>query len=126
MDFRSPDEMRRVLLAHWGYPSFTPSIVGRQPSANLLLHNLLVVGLAMVGVTVVVVILQEEVLVCAIGSEGDGRDAQAGEEALETVPSAEGASIAPGLTVERVSIKRNCPHSGDKSTYWRAQGSRLA
>lgn len=71
----------------------------------------------MVGVTVVVVILQEEVLVCAVGSEGNGRDAQTGEETLETVPPAEGAGIAPGLTVGRFSTERNWSHSGDKSTY---------
>lgn len=53
----------------------------------------------MVTVVVVVVILQEEVLVCAVGSEGDGSDAQTGEEALEAVPPGERASIAPGLTI---------------------------
>jgi hypothetical protein len=73
--------------------------VGRQPPKRTpLLHNFLVVGLA-VAVTVVVVILQEEMLVCAVGSEGDGSDAQSGEETLEAVPPAEGASISPGLTV---------------------------
>lgn len=53
----------------------------------------------MVGVTVVVVILQEEMFVCAVGSEGDGCDAQTGEETLEAVPPGERASIAPGLAV---------------------------
>lgn len=55
----------------------------------------------------VVVILQEEVLVCAVGSESDGRDAQAGEEALEAVPPSEGASVAPGLTKKEVRTKFN-------------------
>lgn len=55
--------------------------------------------LTVVSVTVVVIVLQEEVLVCAIGSESDGRDTEAGEETLEPVESAKGAGIAPGLTV---------------------------
>jgi hypothetical protein len=63
-------------------------------------NNILVVGLAMVGITVVVVILHEEVLVCAVGSESDSRDTEAGEETLEAVEAAEGASVAPGLTVK--------------------------
>jgi len=46
-----------------------------------------------------VVILQEEVLVCAVGSEGDGGNAQSGKETLEAVPPAEGTGIAPCLTV---------------------------
>lgn len=74
------------------------------------------VGLA-VAVTVVVVILQEEVLVCAVGSEGDGSDTQAGEETLEAVPPAEGTSIAPGLTVRRISTECNWSQIGHKSTY---------
>lgn len=57
------------------------------------------VGLAVVGVTVVV-ILQEEVLVCAVGSEGDSGDTETGEKTLESVPAAEGTGIAPGLTVQ--------------------------
>lgn len=55
------------------------------------------VGFAVVSVTVVVVILQEEVLVCAVGSESDGSDAETGKQALKAVPPAEGASIAPCL-----------------------------
>jgi hypothetical protein len=62
--------------------------------------NSLVVGLAMVGITVVVVILHEEVLVCAVGSESDSRDTEAGEETLEAVEAAEGASVAPGFTAK--------------------------
>lgn len=78
------------------------------------------------GVAVVVVILHEEVLVCAVGSEGDSRDAQTGEETLKAVPAGKGAGIAPGLAVGRISTERNWPRGSDKSTYWRAQGSRLA
>jgi hypothetical protein len=62
--------------------------------------NSLVVGLAMVGITVVV-ILHEEVLVCAVGSESDSCDTEAGEETLEAVEAAEGASVAPGFTAKR-------------------------
>lgn len=51
-----------------------------------------------VTVAVVVVILEEEVLVCAVGSESDSSDAQAGEKTLKTVPPREGASVPPGLT----------------------------
>lgn len=69
------------------------------------------------GVTVVVVIFHEEVLVCAVGSEGDGRDAQTGEETLETVPAGEGTGVAPSLTVRRISTERNWSNGGDKSTY---------
>jgi hypothetical protein len=52
-----------------------------------------------VSITVVVV-LQEEVLVRAVASESDSRDTEAGEEALEAVEAAEGAGVAPGLTVK--------------------------
>lgn len=52
-----------------------------------------------VAIAVVVVILQEEVLVCAVGSEGDGGDAQTGEKTLEAVPPAERTSVSPGLAV---------------------------
>jgi hypothetical protein len=60
-----------------------------------------------VGLAVVVLLLQEEVLVCAVGSESDGRNAQAGEEALEAVPPGEGASITPGLAKKEVNMKFN-------------------
>lgn len=52
-----------------------------------------------VAFAVVVVILQEEVLVCAVGSEGDGSDTEAGEKTLEAVPPAERTSVSPGLAV---------------------------
>ena len=58
------------------------------------------VGLAVVAVTVVVVILQEEMLVCAVGSECDGSNAETREESLEAVPPTEGTSITPGLTIQ--------------------------
>lgn len=56
------------------------------------------VTLAVVGVTVVVVVLQEEVLVGAVSSESDSGDAETGEETLEAVPAAEGTSVTPGFT----------------------------
>lgn len=46
----------------------------------------------------VVLILEEEVLVAAIASEGDGGDAQTGEGVLESIPSCEGSLVSPGLT----------------------------
>jgi hypothetical protein len=61
----------------------------------LVVHNL-VVALAMVPVTVVV-ILQEEVLVCAVGSEGNGSNSETGEKTLEAVPAGEGTGVAPSL-----------------------------
>jgi hypothetical protein len=61
--------------------------------------NLLVVAVTVVSIAVVVIILHEEVLVCAVGSESDSRDTEAGEETLEAGGSAEGAGVAPGLTV---------------------------
>ena len=60
--------------------------------------NCLVVGLA-----VVMIILEEEVLVCAVAGERNGRDSETGEGALETVEAAEGAGIPPGLTGRKVS-----------------------
>ena len=58
------------------------------------------VTVTVMSVAVVVIILQEEVLVCAVGSESDRRDTEAGEETSEALDSAEGASVAPGLTVK--------------------------
>lgn len=55
----------------------------------------------------VVLVLQEQVLVCAVGSESDGCNAQAREEALEAVPPGEGASVAPGLTKTDVRMSLN-------------------
>lgn len=51
----------------------------------------------------VMIILEEKVLVCAVAGEGNGRDPETGEGALETVEAAEGAGIPPGLTERRVS-----------------------
>jgi hypothetical protein len=62
--------------------------------------NLLVVTVTVVSIAVVVIILHEEVLVCAVGSESDSRDTEAGEETLEAGGSAEGAGVAPRLTVK--------------------------
>lgn len=59
-----------------------------------------------VGVAVVVVVGQEEVLVGAVAGKGDGRDAEAGEGSLEPVESREGALVSPGLSV--VSIVSGC------------------
>lgn len=55
------------------------------------------VTVTVVSIAVVVIILQEEVLVCAVGSESDRGDTEAGEETSEALGSAEGAAVAPGL-----------------------------
>lgn len=48
------------------------------------------VTFTVVSISVVVIIFQEEVLVCAVGSESNSCDAEAGEETLEAIESAEG------------------------------------
>lgn len=86
--------IRRLGLVGWGIRSpLDFSSVGGFLIYSSSYRPRLVVALA-----VVVLILQEEVLVCAVGSESDRCDAQAGEEALEPVPPGEGASVAPSLT----------------------------
>ncbi len=47
----------------------------------------------------VVVVLEEEVLVCAVGAECHGRDSQPGEDVPEAVPPAELTGVAPRLAV---------------------------
>lgn len=61
----------------------------------------LVVALAMV-----VVILKEEVLVCAVSSKGNAGDTEAREESSETVHSAEGTGVPPCLTAERERVSK--------------------
>lgn len=51
-----------------------------------------------VAIAVVVVILEEEVLVCAVAGEGDAGDAEAGKDAAEALHAAEGAGVSPRLT----------------------------
>ncbi len=60
----------------------------------------------MVALAVVVVVFQEEVLVGAVAGERNGRDTEAREDVLESVHSAEGASVSPGLTAGPVSSSR--------------------
>lgn len=70
-------------------PSFFP-----HPSAlGLSLAVVLAVGV------VVMSVVEEEVLVGAVGGEGDSRDAEAGEGGLEAVPAGEAAGVSPGLSV---------------------------
>lgn len=47
---------------------------------------------------VVMVVLQEEVLVCAVCRECNGRDAQAGEAASESLKPRERAVVSPCLS----------------------------
>ena len=56
-----------------------------------------------VGVTVVVDILQKEVLVGAVAGESNGGNAEAREDALEAVEAAERTGVSPSLTGETVS-----------------------
>lgn len=48
----------------------------------------------------VVVVLHEYGLVCAVSGEGNAGNTEAGEETLETVEAAEGAGVSPGLTAD--------------------------
>lgn len=82
------------------------------------------------GLVVVVVVLEEEVLVAAVAGKGDGRDAQAGEGVLEAVPAREGAGVSPGLTAggDCVSMPEAQGQGKDKEmergrAYFRSQGS---
>lgn len=111
-------ETAPFFLARW--VSIFHMTIRRPAVFSLTPHcTFLVVALA------VVVILEEEMLVGAVGSESDGSDTQTGEKALETVPSAKGARITPGLTVVDQHWVSFIRHHRD-STYLRAQGSRLA
>jgi len=47
--------------------------------------------------TVVVLVLEEEVFVSAVSGKSDCRDAETGETALETVPACVGTLVSPGL-----------------------------
>lgn len=46
---------------------------------------------------VVVLVLEEEMLVSAVGNEGDGRDTEAGEAVLEAVPAGVAALVSPSF-----------------------------
>lgn len=50
--------------------------------------------------SVVVLVLEEEVFVSAVSGETDCRDTETGETALETVPAAIGTLVSPGLAAE--------------------------
>lgn len=54
----------------------------------------------MVPLTVVVLILEEEVLVYAVTGEGDAGNTEAGEDTLKAVEAAEGAGVSPCFTRE--------------------------
>ena len=97
---RGPSERLGVIVHGTEAPSPSPSL--NPPSGGVAgaarAHALprLVVILA------VVLVLEEQVLVAAVGGEGHRRDAQAREGALEAVPSRKGARVAPGLPVSDV------------------------
>lgn len=52
---------------------------------------------------VVVIILEEEVLVGAVAGESNAGNAEAREDALETVEAAERTGVSPGLAGRTVS-----------------------
>ena len=54
-----------------------------------------------VRLDVMMLVLEEEILVAAVGSESDSRDAEAGKTTPETVPTGVGALVSPGLTGEK-------------------------
>jgi hypothetical protein len=53
-----------------------------------------------VSLTVVVLVLEEEVLVYAVTGESDASDPEAREDTLEAVEAAKGAGVSPCFTVE--------------------------
>lgn len=48
---------------------------------------------------VVMLVLEKKVFIAAVDGEGDCRNAQAGESALEPIPSRERPGVSPFLTV---------------------------
>jgi hypothetical protein len=58
-----------------------------------------------VVIAVVVVILEESSLIGAVARESNAGDAEAREDTLESVESAEGAVVSPRLTAEIVSLE---------------------
>lgn len=75
---------------------------------------------------VVVLVLEEEILVSAVGSEGDGRDTEAGEAVLEAVPAGVAALVSPGFAVGEgiVSMEISMANIGGlEGTDLRSQGS---
>lgn len=119
-----------------GHRAFLPSVRSSllpyqlrpiKPSLALVMPLVMVLPVVM---AVVVVVLQEEVLVKAVGSEGDGGNAKAGKSITEAVEPAEPASVAPGLAVvlSRVVSYFFCEaeRSGEKrrrETHFLSQGS---
>lgn len=58
----------------------------------------------MVRLAVMVFILHEKVLVCAVSGEEDGGRAEAWQGAAETVPAGKGTLESPGITVNFVKL----------------------
>lgn len=69
------------------------------PPLGVLYTPALVVLLA-----VVVLVLEEEILVSAVASEGDGRDAEAGEAVLESVPAGVAALVSPSFAIGEITV----------------------
>ena len=56
--------------------------------------------MALVVAVAMVVILEEEVLKCAVSGKGNASNTEAREESSEAVHSAEGTGVSPCLTAE--------------------------
>lgn len=76
---------------------YSPTLPKRHSHPPLASNsNSLVVGL----LAVVVLVLHEKVLVCAVAGEKDRRRAEAGKGAAEAVPAGKGALKSPGITAK--------------------------
>lgn len=70
----------------------------RKSSSNALM----MVGVGGVSVTVGVVVLEEDGLVCEVTGKGDSGNTETGEGALESVPAREGTGVSPSLAMDCV------------------------
>ena len=53
------------------------------------------------GITMGVVILEENGFICEVTGESDGSNAETRERALEPVPAGKRTGVSPGLAVQR-------------------------
>lgn len=111
---RNPSWYTDVFVCNPGYPRlFNPLIsVGGSScySSRSQCIDFNWAGLV-VSVAVMVVVLHEDGLVCAVSGEGNAGDTEAGEDTLETVEATEGAGVSPGLTANglvRAIAERSC------------------
>lgn len=69
-----------------------------QPPKGYQLPRLMMARRISMVIVMVVVMLQEEMLVCTVPGKRNGGNPQTGEEALEAVESAEGTGVSPCFT----------------------------